>query len=273
VSAAISTRSSLLFWTVVVALVGLYCCWGIFPEAAVFREILTPDLLVALAAIVKMAALLGGALAAFACRDRLEPGNPARPAWALLSAGLFATLVGQMSLAPYQLLGNETPFPSVGDIYFLLSYPFFIAAFLVLLRAYRESGFPMGTPAERLAILCGVALAAAAAGFVVLKPIAGAGSELLERILNVAYPALDLVLLLPLALLLRIALRLRGSHVGDVWAVLLLGFVCLCASDALFAYFSALGEQHLDPYVHGAFLLSYALIAGGAYRQLQLLRS
>ena len=37
-----------------------------------------------------------------------------------------------------------------------------------------------------------------------------------------AYPVLDLVLLLPLALLLRIALKLRGSHAGEVWVLCLL---------------------------------------------------
>ena len=34
-----------------------------------------------------------------------------------------------------------------------------------------------------------------------------------------------------------------------------------------------LGEQQLDPYVHATFLLSYGLVAGGAHRQLQLLKS
>jgi hypothetical protein len=273
VSVESAARPRIVFWAGLGTLVLLYAGWGVYPEAALYREVLTPYVLVALASLIKMATLLTGALVAFACRDQLEPGNPARPAWALLSAGLFSTLVGQMSLAPYQLLGKNTPFPSVGDIYYLLAYPFFIAAFLVVLRAYRESGFPVGSLAERLAILGGVTLVAVVAGVLVLRPVASAGAELLERILNVAYPVLDLVLLLPLSMLLRIALRLRGSHVGAVWAELLAGFVFLCASDALFAYFSALGEQHLDPYVHGAFILSYGLIAGGAHQQLKLLRS
>ena len=80
------------------------------------------------------------------------------------------------------------------------------------------------------------------------------------------------VLLVPLALLLRIALRLRGSQVGAVWAELLAGFVFLCFGDIFFAYFSALGEQQLDPYVHATYLLSYGLVAGGAHRQLLLLQ-
>ena len=272
-SAAAAVPARVAFRAALVAIVALFGGWGLFGDTPFFRSVLTPHVMVAFAALLKMACLLTGALTAFACRDRLEPGNPARPGWALISAGLFCTLVGQISLAPYQFLGRDAPFPSVGDIYYVLAYPFFIAAFLVFLRAYRESGFPMGSLTERLGILAGVALLSAAAATAVLRPVAAEGGAVLELTLNVAYPVLDLVLLLPLALLLRIALRLRGSRVGAVWAELLAGFLVLCASDVLFAYLTALGAHHLDPYVHGAFTISYLLIAGGAHRQLELLRS
>jgi len=47
----------------------------------------------------------------------------------------------------------------------------------------------------------------------------------------------------------------------------------LCMADIFFAYFQSLGEEHLDPFVHASFVLSYGLIAGGAHRQLQLLKT
>ena len=55
--------------------------------------------------------------AKLACRDRLETDNPARPAWFLLSLGLLSTFAGQLSLAPFQLVLGETPFPTPGDIF------------------------------------------------------------------------------------------------------------------------------------------------------------
>ncbi|HXY38689.1 MAG TPA: hypothetical protein VEQ10_03420 [Vicinamibacteria bacterium] len=258
---------------VVLAAVLLFLAWGLAPEAAVFRDAQSQHALLALAALVKLALLLAGALVAFACRDRLDEGNPARPAWALLAAGLFATLAGQLSLAPYQLVSGQSPFPSVGDLYYVLSYPFFIAAFLVFLRAYREAGFPMGSAAERVGIVAGVGVIAVVLAVVILRPVAAGGEDLLERILNVAYPVLDLVLLLPLALLLRIALRLGTSRVGLVWGELLAGFVFLCLSDMLFAYLTALGQQHVDPYLHACYVLAYGLVAGGALQQLRLLKA
>jgi len=253
--------------------VGVYLGWAVVPSSALYTRLLSPPRLLALAALLKLVYLLAGSLFAFACRDRLEAGNPARPAWLFLSQGILSMFAGQLCLLPYQVVRGETPFPSVADIYFVLAYPFLIAAFLVFLNAYREAGLPIGPTAERAAIVTGVGIVAVLVALPILRPVAATGGTLLERILTVAYPVLDIVLLLPLALLLRIALRLRGSRAGDVWALLLGGFVVLCMADILFAYFQALGEAHLDPFVHVSFVLAYGLIAGGAHRQLQLLKS
>jgi len=127
----------------------------------------------------------------------------------------------------------------------------------------------MGSLAERALLLAGVGVVAV----VILRPVAATPGPLLDRMLSIAYPALDLVLLVPLVLLLRIALRLRRSHAGEVWLLLLSGFVFLCAGDICFAYFQSLGEERLDPFVHATFILAYALVAGGAQRQLRILKS
>jgi hypothetical protein len=260
-------------WVVLGVAVTTFVGWAVFPASALYLQVLTPHRLVALASLLKLVYLLAGAAWAFACRDRLEADNPARPAWFLLSLGLLANFAGQLCLAPFQVVRNETPFPSVADIFYVLAYPFLIAALLVLLNAYRESGFPIGSLAERALTLAGVGVIGAFVAVPILRPVAATGGPLLDRILTVAYPVLDLVLLLPLALLLRIALKLRGSHAGEVWVLILSGIVFLCAGDICFAYFQSLGQQHLDPFVHATFILAYGLVAGGAHRQFRLLES
>jgi hypothetical protein len=270
---ALDARTTILPWVVLALAAAVYCGWALAPGSTLYQSVLTPPVLVGLGAGLKLVYLLSGALWAFGCRDLLERGNPARPAWTLLSVGLLAAFVGQLSYAPYQLTGRPAPFPSVGDLYFVLSYPFLITAFLIFLRACREVGFPMGSLGERVAIVAGVGLLAAAVGTPILRPVVLAEGPLLDRALTVIYPVLDLVLLVPIALLLRVALRLKGSHVGSVWALILGGLVFMCLGDAFFAYFSALGHEHLDPFIHATFILAYGLIAGGAHRQWQLLRS
>lgn len=256
-------------WVVLGVAVATFVGWAALPGTALYTQVLTPHRLLALAAVLKLVYLLAGVAWAFACRDRLEPDNPARPAWFLLSLGLLSTFAGQLCLAPFQVFRNETPFPSVADIFYVLAYPFLIAALLIFLNAYREAGLPMGSLAERALLVGGVGVVAV----VILRPVAATPGPLLDRILTIAYPALDLVLLVPLVLLLRMALRLRGSNVGEVWLLLLTGFVFMCAGDICFAYFQSLGEEHLDPFVHATFILAYALVAGGARRQLRILES
>lgn len=266
-------RFAVAAWVLLIAITGVYVAWGLVPDSTLYRDVLTPRVLLAIATVSKIFLLLGGALLAFACRDRLDEGNAARPAWALLSAGLFTTLAGQLCLTPYQLAAGETPFPSPADLFYLLSYPFLIAAFLVFLRAQHESGVSTSSLAERLATVAFVAVVGGMIVVRMLRPMAASGGEILDRMLSVAYPVLDLVLLMPLSLLLRMALRMRGSRVGGAWEMLLAGFILLAVGDISFAYFSALSALLLDPYVHATFVLSYALVAGGAYRQLRLLRS
>ena len=263
------TGAARFAWLVVWLAVALYVGWAIAPESALYTRLLNEHWLLALASLLKIACLLVGAMWAFACRDLLETGNPARPAWFLLSLGLVSMLAGQLCLAPFQLVHGETPFPSPGDIFYLLAYPFLISALFVFLNAYREAGLPLGPAGERVLLTAAVAVLAA----VILRPVAASPGPLLDRILQIAYPALDLVLLVPLMLLLRMALRLRGGHAGEVWLLLLTGFAFMCAGDICFAYLQSHGEEHLDPFVHATFILAYALVAGGAHRQLRILRS
>jgi hypothetical protein len=266
-------RGGALPWVVLGLAVLVYVGWAVAPESAFYARVLPPSRLLRIAAALKLVYLLAGAGFAFACRDRLEVDNPARPAWLLLSQGVLSMFAGQLCLAPFQLVHGETPFPSVADIYFVLAYPLLIASFLAFLNAYRDAGLPIGSVAERVGIVAGVGVVAVFVALPILRPVAATGGTLLERILTLAYPVLDLVLLVPLALLLRIALRLRGSRAGEVWWLLLGGLVVLCMADVFFAYFQSLGEAQLDPFVHAAYLLAYGLIAGGAHRQLQLLKS
>src|SRR4029450_9456525 len=132
-------------WVAVLLAVLLYVGWAIWPASALYNDVLSAHRMLAIAAAFKLAALLLGSIWAFACRDRLETDNPARPAWFLLSLGLLSTFAGQASLAPFQLVLGETPFPTPGDIFYVLAYPFLIAALLVFLNAYREAGMPLGS--------------------------------------------------------------------------------------------------------------------------------
>ncbi len=242
------------------------------PGAGLYQQTLDPRTILAIGTFGKLLFLIVATVVAARNIGNFERGTPTHTAWRLLALGFGALMVGQALIALYQFgLGVEVPFPSAVDLFFVPNYPLTIAALLMFLRAYKESGFPIGPASERVWLATGVAVLCAVIGYPILKPIVTTPAQPLATVLNVLYPVLDFLLLIPTALLIRISLRFRGGAVWKVWATLLGGLVFLCAADTLFAWFSQLGRTDLVDLVDLTYLLSYGLFALGVLYQRQLL--
>jgi phosphate/sulfate permease len=90
-------------WLVLSVAVAIFVGWAAFPATVLYSRVLTPQRLLALAALLKLGYLLAGATWAFACRDRLRQttlpdrrGSSSRWASTLLAC-----------LAPFQVVRNE----------------------------------------------------------------------------------------------------------------------------------------------------------------------
>ncbi len=166
-----------------------------------------------------------------------------------------------------------SPYPSLADAAFMAAYPFQLAAFWKFISAYRESGLPVGSSREHGILALAAAVGFLAIGFVALGPVLAAASAPLEKLLNVAYPAFDFLILIPIVILLRITVPFRGGRIWTVWAALLAGFVAMAAADILYAYFVTLGQSWLEAVVDALFILSYILVAQATLKQHELLTS
>lgn len=262
-----------LLWPALWLATLLFFAWGVVPRATVFTAVLSPERLVGVAAVVKLALLYLGTFWSWRSRGLLDRSNAVRPAWSLLTAGMLCNVIGQAILAPYQLSAGASPFPSPADLFYVLAYPLIGAALVRFVRAYHEAGYPMGSRAERVGLLAVASIACASLAVAALRPVVAADLPPLDKALSTAYPLLDMALLIPLSLLLRTTWHFRGGSVGTAWIVVLSGFVCMCAGDVLFAYFTALGRTGLDPFIHAAYVLAYGLIAAGVRRHLALVES
>jgi hypothetical protein len=255
-----------------VALAAVLLARAAAPGSAVFEGPLSQEVVLGIGTLGKFLFLLVAAVVSTRIVGKFEPGTPSRTAWSLLSAGLIALCLGQACFVFYQFVRKiEPPFPSLADVFFVLSYPLLIAALVMFLRAYSASGFPIGPASERIWLAAGVAVVCLAIGYPILMPLARAPGEPLETLLNLLYPILDFLLLIPAVLLIRISLRFRGGAVWKVWATLLAGFVSLCVADTLFAYFSQLDRADLVDLVDATYLLAYGLLCLGVLYQRDLL--
>jgi hypothetical protein len=223
-------------------------------------------------ATFKLGFLLLAALFATLSYSSFEESNPVRRAWLLMAAGLWMYWMAQSVLAFYQLiLDARAPFPSIADVFFVPATVLLVFSLFSFVRVYKEVGFQI---AQRSDVSIVIAFAAALlAGFLIVvgRPVLASDAPTPERFLNVLYPVLDCFLLVPVVLLLRMAMGMRGGSLWKVWTALLAGFLLLAAGDILFAFFTTLGETGLEPLLDLAFALSYVLIAKAAVTQYGIL--
>ena len=245
----------------------LYVGRTFFGESSFYASLFTDRILVLAASVAKLAALVAAAFSAYAVTMHVGRDNPAWRPWTVFATGLAFYAVGQATLTWYHAVKGNALFPSIADVWFMVAYPLLIVALVGFAVAYARSGFPT---AGIVPIAVGMVFTAAALAWPLLRPIAGTPGEPLATALNVAYPSLDLLLLIPAVVLLRITSQFRGGAVWRVWAALLAGVLFLAIGDILFAYFSTLGITKIDPLVHAMYLIAYAGLAAGTEIQYRL---
>jgi hypothetical protein len=236
-----------------------------FPDEDLFRTVLTASALNLLASITKLACLATGAAFGLKIVKSTEHGNPARWAWLLLAVWFALFFAGQLVLSAYELGTGSAPPWSAADAFFFAGYAFMIAALTRFVLAYLASGYPVGRPGEILGIAGASGLVFAIAAVRLLWPVAISDAPVINRVVDVGYPVLDLVSLVPTLVLLRMTLRFRGGGVWTVWLSLLLGLMGSVLGDTLFAY-DAL-ERLLDP----LYMVSYFFLARGVLLQYRLI--
>lgn len=245
-----------------------------FADSAIYTRFLTERALIYIGSMTKLLFLFLGFFFASRSARRFEPENPAQPAWRFLGWGFLSYFVAQSILAVYQfVLRVAAPFPSFGDFFFLLAMLLWLISLGLFVRAYTQAGFLEGGTNRMVFVAVIGALLLGGLSFGVFIPVLESPASIGEKALNVAYPVSDLLLLIPVLMLLQMALKLAGGQLWRVWMALLLGFVFLAVGDIAFAYFSTLGQAHLDPLIDALFAYSYIFSSWGAAYQYDLLSS
>lgn len=239
----------------------------VFPQS-ILGSAAAGRVLLSVGGCVKFAALLAATYFAWRCVALLDAGNPARRPWLTLAIAFGFFSLGQATLCYFQTFTGDSPFPSIADLWFMIAYPLLVIALASFVVAYAHSGFPMTGLAPLATVLT---MIAAAVAWPLLAPIARTPAAPLATALNLAYPALDLLLLVPTIVLLGLTSRFRGGAVWRIWAALVTGFAFTAIGDIAFAYFSTLNYTHLDPLTHAMYIVAYGSLAVGAAIQYRIL--
>jgi diguanylate cyclase (GGDEF)-like protein/PAS domain S-box-containing protein len=216
-------------------LVGAVTVWCLTTIASLGFKWIDSNTLAAVTNLSGIAASLGAGIACLVrCRSVTE--LRARAAWQLLGGAAISWGGGQVIYSAYELLlSEEVPFPSLGDVGYLLAIPLWAAALLHLAVPANQITTRIRTMLDGLLIATALLLISWVS---VLGPVAESSTgSLLKKIILLAYPVGDIALV---TLLAYVALRFRGS--GDrpavplgLLAFALCGFVI---SDSGYAYLS-----------------------------------
>jgi diguanylate cyclase (GGDEF)-like protein len=177
--------------------------------------------------------------------------RPARPLiWWCFAAGQLLFVVGDVLYAVIEQILHQSPFPSVADGFYLAGYPVLAAGLLVLIQG-RISGRDRAGLIDAAIIATGLGLSS---WTFVMKPIAADSAlSLLERLISLAYPLGDV-------LLLAMAARLATSPGARTVAYRLLGLalVLLLGADIGYAVLN-LVSSYEGGLIDAGWLLSYVI--------------
>jgi hypothetical protein len=162
---------------------------------------------------------------------RVSAGSRNRSLWTGLALGWILWTIAEIWWSVAAILGQEIPYPSEADYFWLLGYiPMYIAL------AIRTSSLPKNFDAQQKASMWGASLIVIGSTVVfILLPVLRSNdlSRLVESILNILYPLADLTLLV---LVLRIFFAYQKGRYGRAWTWLSIGFILHSISNLIFSY-------------------------------------
>ena len=184
--------------------------------------------------------------------------GPRRPApWLLVAAGQFLWIAGDATWNYYEVvLHRSVPFPAAPDIFYLAGYPL-VAAGLVLFIRHRAPGRDRSSLIDAGIVTTGLALLV---WTYLSAPYAHDSSlSLAGRIVSVAYPLADVLLIAVLARLLVTP----GSRERSQF--LLLGFlVFTLGADIVYSLLALFSTYNTGDLVDAGWLAAYVLVGAAA---------
>jgi signal transduction histidine kinase len=193
--------------------------------------------------------------AACSCIARAVYRPRERRAWALLGTGMLFSSSGYFLWAAVYEQQASPPYPSLSDALWLPYYAFLLAAIVALLKAERPR-IPATAWLDALIPACAVS---AIASQLLLPHVTTAGQPLGTQITLLAYPALDVVLVVAAV----VFLALRRWEPDTRWGLLALAVLGSALGDTLWTYLVASGTYHPGsaadlPYVVGGVAVALA---------------
>jgi PAS domain S-box-containing protein len=199
---------------------------------------------------------LSGAVAIVVAVRMHRPQQPL--AWYLVAIGQLLFVAGDVITYNYKtFFGTEPPFPSIGDLLYLLVYPFLFIGILLLIR--RRS--PGGDRVSLLdSLIVGVGIGALSWVLLIAPNIRDETLSASQKLVAMAYPVMDLILLT-----VAVRLAVGAGKRPAAFTLLTSSVVVLFVTDSIYGWIVLHGTYNNGTgYLEGGWGLFYLLWGAAA---------
>jgi signal transduction histidine kinase len=177
--------------------------------------------------------------------------RPERPlTWYLFALGLLSYVTADIIFYTYQDIFHQEIFPSAADVFYLAAYPFLMAGLLLLIRS-RSPGADRASLLDALVVTVGIGVVS---WVFLVGPLAHSPDlTLAERVVSMAYPIVDVLLL---ATVVRLVVD-GGPRPPAFW-ILCCGVGALLVTDTLYSIIQLTGGYHTGSPIDLGWMTWYA---------------
>jgi signal transduction histidine kinase len=177
--------------------------------------------------------------------------RPERPLpWYLFATGLLSYVTADIIFYTYQDILHLEVFPSAADVFYLAAYPFLMAGLLLLIRS-RSPGADRASLLDALVVTVGVGMVS---WVFLVGPLAQAPDlTLAERLVSMAYPIMDVLLLAT-----AVRLVVDGGPRPPAFWILCSGVGALLVTDTLYSIIQLSGGYHTGSPIDLGWMTWYA---------------
>jgi diguanylate cyclase (GGDEF)-like protein len=178
-----------------------------------------------------------------------------RAPWFWMMGGLALWVVGDTLWSVFEDILHIDPFPSVADVLYLAGYPLVAAGVILLIRA-RRSGDDWGGVVDSSIVTVGLGLVCWV--FLMRPTVLESGDPLLDRLIGLAYPLFDVLLL---GMLARLVFAPGARTVA--YRLLSAGVVLTLVGDGVFDVVTLVSSYEATA-LDAVWLLGYAFWGAAA---------
>lgn len=162
----------------------------------------------------------------------------------LMTKGIFLLFMGEFLWVLYDAVLNTDPYPSMADVFYILSYPFIFLGMIYQIKLNKVDPAKI----QKTIALSTLAIMGFGIYWFIQDKTLGFGSDVWENIFKIFYQIADFVLIICNILIFFVIMEYENGKLAKPWMFIFIGLVLMYIADVLFGAYQTEYEAFTYPY-------------------------